>query len=116
MDLLSEEESETTAPAVLQGERKFHSSLSNPFKSLGRQYTVELSYKETGRVVMKHLSESLAKIDQNQLPGKYKVWCYRFTFYRRVIWPLKMSEIPSSTVSKMDGKANSFISKWLGLP
>ncbi|KAI4884285.1 hypothetical protein NFI96_019991 [Prochilodus magdalenae] len=27
-----------------------------------------------------------------------------------------MSEIPSSTRSKMDGKANSFIQKWLGLP
>lgn len=32
------------------------------------------------------------------------------------MWPLKMSEIPSSTLSKMDGKANSFIRKWLGLP
>lgn len=27
-----------------------------------------------------------------------------------------MSEIPSSTASKMDGKANSFTRKWLGLP
>ncbi len=32
------------------------------------------------------------------------------------MWPLKMSEIPSSTASKMDGKANAFIRKWLGLP
>ena len=32
------------------------------------------------------------------------------------MWPLKMSEIPSSTVSKMDGKANAFIRKWLGPP
>lgn len=32
------------------------------------------------------------------------------------MWPLKISEIPSSAVSKMDAKANSFIRKWLGLP
>ena len=65
---------------------------------------------------MKQLMDGLAKVDQGQLPGKYKVWCYQFTLYRRVMWPLKMSEIPSSTMSKMDRKANSFIRKWLGLP
>lgn len=31
-------------------------------------------------------------------------------------WPLKMSEIPSSAVPKMDGKAKAFIRKWLGPP
>ncbi len=85
-------------------------------KSLGRQYMVEFRDKHMGRTVMKPLSEGLAKFDQSQLPGKYKVWCYQFTLYMRVMWPLKMSEIPSSTASKMDGKANTFIRKWLGLP
>lgn len=87
-----------------------------PIKSLGRQYTAELSDKQLGRTVLKQLSESLARIDQRQLPGKHKVWCYQFTLYKRVMWPLKMSEIPSSTASKMDGKVKSFIRKWLGLP
>lgn len=38
------------------------------------------------------------------------------------MWPLKISEIPPFTSSKMDGKANTFnthssnSSKWLGLP
>ena len=58
----------------------------------------------------------LARINQSQLPDKYKVWCYQFILYQKVMWPLKMSEIPSSVVSKMDGLANSFIRKWLGLP
>ncbi|XP_077382825.1 5-azacytidine-induced protein 2 isoform X1 [Festucalex cinctus] len=87
-----------------------------PIKSLGRQYTAELSDKQMGRTIMKQLTDGLSRIDQSQLPGKYKVWCYQFVLYRRVMWPLKMSEIPSSAVSKMDGKANSFIRKWLGLP
>ncbi|RXN06597.1 hypothetical protein ROHU_032706 [Labeo rohita] len=87
-----------------------------PIKSLGRQYTADLSDKQMGKTIMKQLSDGLARIDQSQLPGKFKVWCYQFTLYRRIMWPLKMSEIPSSTVSMMDGKANSFIRKWLGLP
>lgn len=85
-----------------------------PIKSLGRHYTAELSDKRMGRTVMKQLTDGLARIDQSQLPGKY--WCYQFTLYRMVMWPLKMSEISSSTASKMDGKANSFIRKCLGLP
>ena len=87
-----------------------------PIRSLGRQYSAELSDKQMGRTVTKQLMDGLARIDKSQLLGKHKVWCYQFTLYRRLMWPLKMSEIPSSTVKKMDGKANSFIRKWLGLP
>ncbi len=89
---------------------------SQPVRSLGRTYTAELSDRQMGETVRKQLADGLAKINQNQLPGKYKVWCYQFILYQRVMWPLKMSEIPSSAVSKMDGLANSFIRKWLGLP
>lgn len=45
-----------------------------PIKSLRRQYTAELSDKQMGRTVMKQLMDGLAKINQSQLPGKYKVW------------------------------------------
>lgn len=55
------------------GREKIPLLSDKPIKSLGRQYTVELSDKQMGRVAMKQLSESLAKIDQIQLPGKYKV-------------------------------------------
>lgn len=77
-----------------------------PIKSLERQYTAELSDKQMGRTVIKQLTDGLSRIDQSQLPEKYKVWCYQFTLYRRVMWRLKMSEISSSTANKMDGKAN----------
>lgn len=49
----------------------------------------EFSDKQMGRVMMKRLSEVLADIDQSQLPGNYKVWCYQFILYRRVMCPLK---------------------------
>ncbi|KAJ8332759.1 hypothetical protein SKAU_G00416550 [Synaphobranchus kaupii] len=87
-----------------------------PIRSLGRSYTAELSDKQVGEAVRKQLADGLARIHRSQLPGKYKVWCYQHVLYHRVMWPLKMSEVPSSTASKLDGLANSFIRKWLGLP
>lgn len=69
-----------------------------------------------GEVVKKQLADGLAWINQSQIPVKYMVWCYQFILYQRVMCPLKMSEVPSSVVSKMDGLANLFIRKWLGLP
>ncbi len=41
---------------------------------------------------------------------------YHFTLFTRVMWHLKLCEVTSSAVSRMEAKANSFIRKWLGLP
>ncbi len=43
-------------------------------------------------------------------------WRYQVTLYQHVMWPLKVSEIPSSLVSRMDTISNTYIRKWLGLP
>lgn len=75
-----------------------------------------MSDKGMGKAIPQQLSEGLAKIDTSQLPGKYKVWCYNFTSYPRIMWPLKLCEVASSAVSRMDAKANAFVRKWLGLP
>lgn len=45
-----------------------------------------------------------------------KVWYYQFTLYHRLMWPLKLSDIPMTTVLKLEAKANNYIRKWLGLP
>ncbi|KAK0138756.1 LINE-1 retrotransposable element ORF2 protein [Merluccius polli] len=89
---------------------------SQPIRSLGRTYTADLSDRQMAETVRKQLADGLARINQSQLPGKYKVWSYQFILYPRVMWPLKMSDVPSSVVDKMDGLANSSIRKWLGLP
>lgn len=68
-----------------------------------------------GKAAWKQLSEGLANINISQLPGKY-VWCNNSTLYPRVMWPLKMCKIPSSTSNSMDRSANSYILKWLGRP
>ncbi|KAL0968221.1 hypothetical protein UPYG_G00263980 [Umbra pygmaea] len=69
-----------------------------------------------GKLTKRQLADGLAKIEHSQLPGKHKVWCYQHILYQRILWPLKVCEVASSEVSRMDSLANSFIRKWLGLP
>ncbi|CAM4420094.1 unnamed protein product [Leuciscus chuanchicus] len=87
-----------------------------PVWSLGKLYTADLSDKHMANTVMPQLTEGLTRIDKSHLPGKFKIWSYQFTLYRRLMWPLKICEITTSTVQKMDSKANNYIRKWLGLP
>lgn len=64
-----------------------------------------------GKTIVQQLSAGLAKMDSSQLPGKDKV---HFTLYPKVIWPLKLCEVTTTAVSKMEAKISSFICKWLG--
>lgn len=87
-----------------------------PLQSLGRQYSADLSDRQMGKQAKRQLAEGLAKIDQSQLPGKHKVWCYQRTLYQLVMWSLKICKIPMSEVCRMDSLANGYIRKWMGLP
>ncbi|KAL1266945.1 hypothetical protein QQF64_002620 [Cirrhinus molitorella] len=90
--------------------------VDQPVKSLGRLYTAELTDKHMAASVNAQLTGGLKKIDETLLPGKFKLWCYQFTLWHRLLWPLKLCEITPTTVQKMDRKANNYIRKWLGLP
>lgn len=94
------------------GGEKIPLLVEQPIRSLGKEYTAELSDRQMGKMVQKQLKEGVTRIDNSQLPGKLKLWCYQFTLFQRVMLSLKVAEIPSSLASKMD----SFIRKWLGLP
>ncbi|XP_041649202.1 transient receptor potential cation channel subfamily M member 4-like [Cheilinus undulatus] len=100
----------------MAGGEKIPLLAETPIRNLGRQYTSELSDRQMGKVIQKQLNEGLAKIDSSQLPQKLKVWCNQFKLYQRLMWLLKVSEVPSTAVSKMDGITNTYIRKWLGLP
>ncbi|KAL7382045.1 hypothetical protein ABVT39_015838 [Epinephelus coioides] len=67
--------------------------------------------------VTSQLVDSLRKINQSDLPGKFKVWCYQHTLYQRVMWPLKLSDITASAAMRMDAKANNLIrlDSWSGV-
>lgn len=67
---------------------------------LGRTYTADLSDRQVWQALRKQLADGLARINTSQLPGKYKVWSYHFILYPRVVWPLKMCEVPSSVADQ----------------
>lgn len=90
--------------------------VDQPVQSHGRLYTADLSDKHMASSVASQLLDGLKKIDQSLLPGKFKVWCYQFTLYQRLMWPLKLCDITLTTVLKLNSKANNYIRKWLGLP
>lgn len=81
------------------------------FRSLGREYTAEL--KDMRMAVKDQLKKGLKRIDQSYLSSKYKI-C--FLVHTLPMWPLKISEITKSTVTKLDTTGNNSIRKWLGLP
>ncbi|KAA0713713.1 hypothetical protein E1301_Tti015789 [Triplophysa tibetana] len=101
---------------IVTGGEEIPLLVNQPVRSLGRTYTADLSDRQIGETVRKQLADGLARINQSQLLGKYKVWSNQFVLYPRVMWPLKMNKVPSSVADKMYGLANSFFRKWLGLP
>lgn len=85
-------------------------------RSLRRLYTSSFWDKEMEKTSLQQLSVGLSRFNSSQLPRKYKVWCYHFTLYKRLMRPLKLCEVTSSAVSRMYAKVNFFIRRWLGLP
>ena len=87
-----------------------------PVKSLGRWYDDTLKDTQRGKET-KHMSEEgLKTIDQCGLPGKYKVWCLQFMLIPKLLWPLMIYDICTSTVETMEAKINKYTRKWLGVP
>ncbi|KAL7372628.1 hypothetical protein ABVT39_019614 [Epinephelus coioides] len=67
--------------------------VDQPVQSLGRLYTANLSDKHMAALIGSQLLDGLSKIDRSPLAGKFKVWCYQFTLYQRLMWPLKLCAI-----------------------
>lgn len=89
--------------------------VEEPVRSLGRLYMADLSDKHMVSAIATQLTDGLHKINQCFLPGKFKVWCYQFTLYQRLMWPLKLCDITLTSVLKLEAKANTYVRKWLGL-
>ena len=87
-----------------------------PVKSLGRWYDDTLKDTQRAKETKEMSEEGLKTIDQCGLPGKYKVWCLQFMLIPKLLWPLMIYDICTSTVEKMEAKINKFTRKWLGVP
>ena len=87
-----------------------------PVKSLGRWYDESLKDTNRGKETKRMSEEGLETIEKCGLPGKYKVWCLQKMLIPKLLWPLLIYDIPTSTVEALEAKINRFTRKWLGVP
>ncbi|GFO10260.1 reverse transcriptase [Plakobranchus ocellatus] len=75
-----------------------------PVKSLGRWY--DSSMKDTRRraETFELASESLLAFKKCALQGKFKIWCLQFMLIAKLLWPLLVYAICSSTVEAIEAK------------
>ncbi|GFO12063.1 reverse transcriptase [Plakobranchus ocellatus] len=87
-----------------------------PVKSLGRWY--DSSMKDTRREAetLELASETLLAIHKCGLQGKFKTWCLQFMLISKLLWPLSVYDICSTTVEAIEAKINKYTRKWLGVP
>ena len=87
-----------------------------PVKSLGRWYDSSMKDTRRGIETAELASEGLLAINKCGLQGKYKVWCLQFMLIPKLLWPLLVYEICSTTVEAIEAKINKFTRRWLGVP
>ncbi|XP_052240804.1 uncharacterized protein LOC127851227 [Dreissena polymorpha] len=100
----------------VQGE-DIPSLIDNPVKCLGKWFDTTLgdSRNNTERI-RQQLRNGLAKIEGTGLPGKFKAWLFQHGLLSRLLWPLMLYEIPTSTVDSLESMINKSLRRWFGLP
>ena len=83
---------------------------------LGKVYDSSLKDINSIKDVQEKLSEWLRTIDNSQLLGRFKVWCYQFGIIPRLQWPFLLYDIPVTQVETMERISSRFLRKWLGVP
>ncbi len=58
----------------------------------------------------------MKRVEKSGLPGKYKAWCYQHGVLPRILWPLLVYEVPTSTVERLERRISSYLRRWLGVP
>ena len=55
-------------------------------------------------------------IDKTGLPGKFKVWLFQHGLLPRLMWPLMLYEIATTTVEGFERLINKHLRRWLRVP
>ena len=87
-----------------------------PVKSLGRWYDSSMKDTKRGLETVEIATEGLLAINRCGLQGKLKVWCLQFMLIPKLLWPLLVYEICSTTVETIEAKISKFTRRWLGVP
>ncbi|KAK3738959.1 hypothetical protein RRG08_006526 [Elysia crispata] len=84
-------------------------------KSLGRWYDSSMKDTKRGLETVELANEGLLAINRCGLQGKLKVWCLQFMLILKLLWPLLVYKICSTTVEAIKAKINKFTRRWLGV-
>ena len=98
----------------IQGE-DIPSITENPVKCLGNVFDNSLNDKAKEQRIKTQLQEGLRNIDRSELPGKFKAWIFRYGILPRLMWPLMLYEITTTTVEMLE-RTISKHQRWLGVP
>ena len=86
-----------------------------PVKSLGRWYDSSMKGTKRRQETVELVTEGLLAINRCGLQGKLKMWCLQFILIPKLLWPLLVYEICSTTVEAIEVKINKFTRRWLGV-
>jgi hypothetical protein len=88
----------------------------SPIKCLGKWFDASMTDKSYQHQLHQQVKSGLKQIDQTKLPGKYKLWLYQNGLLPRLIWPLTVYQITTTTVEGLERTINRFLRRWLGVP
>ena len=88
----------------------------NPIKCLGNRFDETLGDLVNADAIEKELYQWLKSIDESNLQGKHKAWCFQFGIIPRLQWPFLLYDVAMTRVEKMERLVSKYIRKWFGLP
>ncbi|GFO42668.1 reverse transcriptase [Plakobranchus ocellatus] len=97
-------------------EQQIRTVSQEPVKSLGRWCNSSMKDTRRGAETVELASESLLAINKCGLQGKFKIWSLQFMLIPKLLWPLFVYDICSTTVEAIEAKINNYTRKWLGVP
>ncbi|XP_052245600.1 uncharacterized protein LOC127854577 [Dreissena polymorpha] len=92
------------------------SIMDSPIKCLGKWYDASLNDTNNVKRIKGQLNEGLKQIDRSWLPGKFKAWLFQHGLLPRLMWPLMLYELATSTVEGLERTISRHLRRWLGVP
>ena len=87
-----------------------------PVRSLGKVFNCRLRDASAIQDTFKELETWLYTVNKSGLPGRFKAWIHQHGILPRILWPLLVYEVATSTAETMERKVSSNLRRWLGLP
>ncbi|XP_052268407.1 uncharacterized protein LOC127869787 [Dreissena polymorpha] len=92
------------------------SKVKIPIASLGKWFHASLRDRDNAKKLKQQVEDDLKKIDRCGLHGKLQAWLYQHALLSRLLWPLMLYEVASTTAEALERTTSSHLRKWLRVP